>query len=120
MTRSIWPDDLQQPEQPGAGQAADRAAGDHHQAHLEVDPAAPHMGIDAGHAGAGDLGGGGGHRDGRRDAVEDQQRRGEEAAADPEHAGQQADQPAQRDDQQRIDRHAGDGEVDVHVPRPAR
>ena len=90
MTRSIWPDCLEQPEQAGAGQAADRAAGDHHHAHFQVDPAAPHMGIDAGHAGAGDLGGRGGDRDGRRNAVEDQQRRGQEAAADAEHARQEA------------------------------
>ena len=35
---------LEQAEQAGAGQAADRAAGDHHPAHLEVDPAAARNG----------------------------------------------------------------------------
>ena len=56
-----------------------------------------------------------GDGDGRRDAVEDQERRGQEAAADAEHAGQQPDEEAEHDDEQRVDRLAGDREVDVHA-----
>ena len=41
-----------------------------------------------------DLVGAGGDRDRRRDVVEDQQRRDEEAAADAEHARQESDRCA--------------------------
>ncbi len=105
---------LRQAEQKGADQAADQAAGDHHQPHPEVDAAALHVGEHARHAGACDLGSGGGDGDAWRNAVEDQQGRGEKAAADPEQAGQDADQPAQRHDEQCIDAHVRDGKVDVH------
>jgi hypothetical protein len=64
-----------------------------------------------------DLAGGGGGSNGRRDAVEDQQRRGQETAADAEHARKDAGQRAQRDDDEAIDRKVGDREVDVHFPR---
>ena len=55
-----------------------------------------------------------GDGDGRRDAVEDQQRRGQEAAADAEHPRQHADHSAQPDDEQGVDRLFRDGEVNVH------
>ena len=106
---------LEQPEQRRADERAEQAADDHHPAHLQVDPAAAHVDHHARDAGAGDLGRGRGDRDRRRDAVEDQQRRGQEAAADAEHARQHADQEAEHDDQQRVDRLAGDREVDVHA-----
>ena len=44
------------------------------------------------------------------------QRRHQEAAADPEHAGQETDRPAEPEQQEQIDRHLGDGKVDVHGP----
>ena len=105
---------LKRAEDRRADKRADEAADDHDAAHLQVRTARAQMGHDARHARAGDLGCCGSDRDGRRNAVEDQQRRGEEAAADPEHSGQDADKPAKRDDQQRVDRLAGDGKVDVH------
>ncbi len=46
-----------------------------------------------------------------RDADEDQQRRHQEAAADPEHAGDEADRSAHRQDEQHIDRNVGDREI---------
>ena len=88
---------------------------------LHVDPAAPQVREHARDARAGHLAGRRGRGDGRRDAVDDQQRRGQEAAADPEHARQQPDAAAQQHDHQRVDRQIGDGEVDVHSgPRPTR
>ena len=95
-------------------QRAEDAAADHHQPHLHVDPAAPEMRDDARHAGAGHLAGGRRGGDGRRDAIDDQQRRRQEPAADAEHARQQADAAAEQHDHQRVDRQIGDGEVQVH------
>src|SRR3546814_15532988 len=65
----------------------------------------------------------GGDRDRRRNAVEHQERRGQKAAADAEHAGQKADQPPKEDDHQRIYRKTRDRKVKVHgeglaKPRP--
>ena len=114
-------DDIDLPastEAPGTGPLRSREpsepAGDHHRRHLNVDAAAAHVDHRARHAGAGDLGRGRGHRHGRRDAVEDQQRSGQEPAADAEHSGQQADDEAEQDDEDGVDRLAGDREVDVH------
>src|SRR3546814_1838624 len=75
--------DLQHAEDQHAQARAHHAAGDQHAAHAEVDRAARHMGEDAGHAGARHLAGRRSRRDGRRDAVEDQQRRRQKSAADP-------------------------------------
>jgi hypothetical protein len=105
---------LRQPEQAGPGKTADEAAGDHHQPHPEVDAAALQMGQHARHAGAGDLGGRRSDGDAWRNAVEDQQWRGQEPATDPEQPGQHAHQSAKRHDEQRVDAHVGDGKVDVH------
>ena len=107
---------LEQAEQEAAEDRADHAAGDDHRAHLHVDAAAAAMGEHARDRRAGDLGGRRGDRDRRRDAVEDQDRRGEEAAADADHAGQQADQPAEADDHQSVHRQARDRQIDVHWP----
>ncbi len=106
---------LEQPEQGRADDRAEQPAEDHHPAHLQVDSAAAHVDHGSGDAGAGDLGRRRGHRDRRRDSVEDQQGRGEKAAADTEHARQDADREAQQDDEQRVDRLSGDREVDVHA-----
>jgi hypothetical protein len=92
---------LEQPEHAAADQRSDEAAGDDHRSHPVVDPLAAAVGEHARDAGAGDLGGRRGDRDGRRDSVEDQDRSGQEAAADPDHSGQQAD--ARRR-----------GEIDIH------
>ena len=56
-----------------------------------------------------------GDRDRRRDADEDQQRRHQEAAADAEHAGDEADRRAHRQDEENIDRNVGDREVELHA-----
>jgi hypothetical protein len=105
---------LEQPEDEAAGDRAGDTAGDDHGAHLDVDAAAAAVGEHAGNAGAGDLSDGGGDRDRGRNAVEDQDRGGQEAAADPDHAGQQADQAAEADDHQRVYGNARDRQVDVH------
>ena len=56
-----------------------------------------------------------GDRDRRRDADEDQQRRHQEAAADAEHAGHEADRRAHRQDEENIDRNVGDRKVELHA-----
>ena len=81
---------LEHAEQRRADDRAGEAADDHHPGHFHVDAAAAHVDHRARHAGAGDLGRGRGDGDRRRDSVEDQQRRGQEAAADAEHARQHA------------------------------
>ena len=105
---------LEDSEQRRADDRAEQAADDHHAGHLQVDPAAAHVDHRARDAGAGDLGGRRGDRDRRRDSVENQQRRGEEAAADAEHSREHADEKAEEDDEQRVHRLAGDREIDVH------
>ena len=114
MTTSIWPLACRARKNDRSDQRADEAAHDHDAGHLQVRAPAPQMAHDAADAGAGDLRGRRRDRDGRRDSVEHQQRRGEESTAYPEHARENADEAAERDDQQRIDRLAGDREVDVH------
>lgn len=59
----------------------------------------------------------GGDRDGGGDADEDQKRRHQEAAADAEHAGDEADRGAHREHQEHIDRQISDGEVKLHRAR---
>ena len=61
------------------------------------------------------MAGDGSDRDRGRDADEDQQRRHQETAADPEHAGHEADRRTHRQDEQNIDRKIGDGEVELHA-----
>ena len=57
-------------------------------------------------------------RDRRRDADEDQQRRHQEAAADPEHARDDADREPHEEDQQHVDGQFGDRQVDLHEQDP--
>ena len=85
-----------------------------HQAHFQVDASTAPVDHRARNAGAGDLGGGGSDGDGWRNAVKDQQRCGEKSAADAEHAGQYAHDEAEHDDEEGVDRLAGDREIDVH------
>ncbi len=54
-----------------------------------------------------------GHGHGRRDAQEHQHRRHQEAAADAEQAGDEADQGAQSHQQGGVHGHLGDGQVEV-------
>ena len=61
------------------------------------------------------MAGDGGDRDRGRDADEDQQRRHQKAAADPEHAGHEAHRRAHRQDEEDIDRNVGDGEIELHA-----
>ena len=56
-----------------------------------------------------------GDRHRRRDADEDQKRRHQEAAADAEHAGDEPDRRAHRQDEENIDRNVGDREVELHA-----
>jgi len=108
------PPRLQQPEQPRAEQRADDPAGDQHAAHLHVHPVAAEIGEHAGNARPRHRARGAGGGDGGRDAIDDQQRRGEEPAADPEHAGEQPHPRAERDDDERVHRQVGDRQVKVH------
>ena len=48
------------------------------------------------------------------DADEDQQRRHQEAAADPEHAGNEADREPHAENEEDVDRQVGDRKIDLH------
>ncbi len=63
-----------------------------------------------------DLVGAGGHSDRGRDAEEEQQRRDEEPAADAEHPRQEADDGSEPEQDEKVDRHLGDGKVELHRP----
>ena len=64
--------------------------------------------------GARDLVRGRGDGDRGRDADEEEERRQDEAAADPEHAGEQPDHRADDEQAEAVDGDLGDGEVDLH------
>ena len=83
-------------------------------AELEVERAALEMRQRAGEGRGDDLVGAGGDGDRRRDVVEDQQRRDQEAAADAEHARQEADRRAHGEQHEDVDGHFGDREIDAH------
>ena len=55
-----------------------------------------------------------GDGDGRLHADEDQQRRHQESAADPEHAGNESDSEAHRQHQKDVDGNVGDRKVNLH------
>ena len=86
-----------------------------HRRQRRVDGAPPPVGDRAGKRGRRDVARHRGDRDRRRDADEDQQRRHQEAAADAEHAGDEADRRAHREDQEDIDRNVGDREIKLHA-----
>ena len=110
--------DLTQPlkhaEQPHADDRPDRAARQHHQAHLHVDIAASPMGENTRYRCGDELVGLRADGDRRRHADEDEQRCHQKAAADAEHAGQKADQPTHAQDQQGGHCHLGDRQIDLH------
>ena len=56
-----------------------------------------------------------GDRDGGCDADKDQQRRHQEAAADAEHAGDETNRRAHREDEENIDRNVSDRKVELHA-----
>ena len=58
------------------------------------------------------------HRDRRRDAEEDQQRRHQEPAADAEHAGNESDREPHRKNDEDVDRQVGDRKVDLQARGP--
>ena len=70
----------------------------------------------AGNAGAGHLGRCRCCSHGRRDAVKDQQRCRQEAAAHAKQAGQDARKRPKRDDYQSVDGQVCNGEIDIHCP----
>jgi len=72
-----------------------------------------------GKRGSDDLVGTGGDRDGWRNIVENQQRRYQEATANPEHSGQKSDRRTHAENDEGVNRNLGDGQVDRHS-RPER
>src|SRR3954464_6669934 len=58
------------------------------------------------------------YRDRRRDADEDEEWRHQEAAADPEHAGDESDRQPHHEDEEYVDGEVGDRKVDLHGYRP--
>lgn len=58
-----------------------------------------------------------GDRDRGRDADEDQERRHQKTAADAEHAGNETNRRAHRQDEENIDRNVGDREIQLHAGR---
>jgi hypothetical protein len=80
-----------------------------------IDGAAAPIGDRAGKRRGRDVARDRGDRDRGRDADEDQQRRHQEAAADAEHAGDESDRRAHRQDEENIDRNVGDREVELHA-----
>ena len=75
---------------------------------------APPGGERARHRRGGDLRLLGADRDRRRDAEEDQERRHQEAAADPEQPRDEADRRPHRQDEQHVDGDLGDREIELH------
>jgi hypothetical protein len=104
----------QQREKLHAGSRSGQPAHQQHRAHLEVDRLAPPMHQNPRERGPRDLIGPGRHRHRRGNADQDQQGRDQKPAADPEQARDNADAPAQRDQQVDVDRNLGDGEIDLH------
>ena len=107
-------DGLKNAKDPYAECRSASAADQHHQPQLDVDVLAPPMGKHARYAGGDKLVRLGSDRDGRRHADEDQQRRHQEPAADAEHPRQEADDAAHDEDEQPVDGHFGDGEINLH------
>ena len=98
-----------------ADRGADEAAGQQHAAHLDVDVAPAPLRQRARYRGGQDLRRLGADGDRGRDAGEDQQRRHQEAAADAEHAREEADRPAHGEENENIRRHLGDGQIKLHA-----
>ena len=72
------------------------------------------MGQDTGHRRGHDLIGLGTHGHRRRHADEDQNRGHQEAATDPENTRDQADTRPNPEDHEEVQRHLGNGQIDLH------
>jgi len=114
MTVSACPPCFEQLEQHGAEQRSQKSAHHQHCTHVEIDTAAPHMREHARYARAGHLCRSGSRGNCRRNAVKDEQGRGQEPAADAEHARQHTHGPAEQDDHNDVYRQPGYRQVDIH------
>ena len=105
----------QQLEQPHPKRGAHKAPHGEDRPHHEIHIVPTHVSQHAGDGGRYDLIGPGAHRHRRRHADEDQKRGGEKAAAHPKHPRQQPHPAAHGKDQQNIDGHFRDGQVNLHL-----
>ena len=92
---------------------ADRARADRKLVQLSVDGAPLPVIEGAGEGRGGDVARHARDRDCRRDADEDQERRHQEAAADAEHAGDEADRQPHPQNDEDVDGQVGDRKVDL-------
>jgi hypothetical protein len=107
----------QHAEQPHAHAGAGDAAKRHHRRHLHVDRALSPLRQRPRHRRCRDVARRRRDRDGGRNAAEDQQGREKKSTADAEQAGEKTDRSAQAENEQPVDRHLGDGQVDFHRSR---
>ena len=101
-------------EDPDARAGTEEAAHRQHRAHRHVDRLALQLREHARNRGGHHLIGPRGHRHGRGDADEEEERCDQEAAAHAEHARQEAHDPAQPQNEEGVDRNLGDGKVKLH------
>ncbi len=114
MMRSSWPIRLQQREYPDTDRRARKTADKQHAPELHVQRSAPEMGDRAGDRGGDHLVRPGRNGDDGRNVVEDEKRRDQKAAADTEHAGQEADGRTHAQDDENVHRQFCDGQIDCH------
>ena len=93
----------------------DQAADQKHGAHPKIDRPALEVRKYAGEGRGDDLVRLGRHGDGGWNADEEQKRRHQETAADPEHARQDANHAAKPQQKEGVDRDFSDRKIDVHV-----
>src|SRR5215472_9977133 len=110
---------FEQREDPHPEKRAGKAANEQNVAHLEIDIAPAPMGEHARHRGSHQLVGGGGDGDSGRDPDENQKRRKEKAAADAKYSREEPDRRAKAEQQENVERHLGDRQIDVHGSRGA-
>ncbi len=114
MNRSSLADAPQPGEDPDARGRPRQTAHKQDRAEFHVERAAPEMGDGARDRRGDDLVGAGGDRHDGRNVVEDQQRRDQEAAAHPEHAGEEAHGRAHAQNDEDVHRQLCDRQVDSH------
>src|SRR5215472_1748176 len=110
---------FEQREDPHPEKRAGKAADEQNVAHLEIDIAPAPMGEHARHRGSHQLVGGGGDGDSGRDPDENQKRRKEKAAADAKYTREKPNRGAKAEQQENVERHLGDRQIDVHGSRGA-
>ena len=111
---------FQQGEDPHPEKRARQAADQQDVSHLEIDIAAPPVSEHTRNRGTDQLVRRGSDGDGGRYADEDQQRRQQKAAADAEHPGEKSDRRTEAEQNEDVERHLGDRQVDVHGARRRR